>query len=65
MYYTDDPVRDAERYWNDVYSSPYRCVYCGDDVDEEDVHFNLCGEAVCPDCWEAFADDEDEEGEEE
>lgn len=52
FFYSDDPVRDADRY--DAYQEAQRdklpeCTYCTEKIDE-DYYFDINGEPVCGDC---------------
>ena len=61
MYYTDDPVRDFERYDRDQWRRQERmckgkCAHCGEDVYEYEEHYDLDGDLVHSDCLMGWAD---------
>lgn len=52
MFYSDDPVRDAERY--DRYLAKQeeelpQCHCCGDPI-QDDFYYEINGDAICEDC---------------
>ncbi len=53
MHYTDDPVRDAERYQIDLERENSRevlyCDECGDEI-HDDFCFNIHGRRLCSKC---------------
>ena len=52
MYYSDNPVRDAERYYNDLEKQAEKlpvCSECGYRIDGEKA-FEFNGEYICEDC---------------
>lgn len=55
-YYTDNPVRDAERHQADQDRELERlpvCCFCDNPIQNE--HFyEINGEAICPDCLENY-----------
>lgn len=56
MFYSDDPVRDAERYYEGQDRSLERlplCDYCGEHIQDE--HFYLInGESYCKECLDNY-----------
>ena len=57
-YITDDPVKDAERYYgeqDDALEKLPKCSYCGHHI-QDDRYFEINGEAFCEECmWENFS----------
>lgn len=52
MYYTDDPVRDAERYFSDCEAELEKlpkCSYCGRAIQTEKC-YEIADELYCPKC---------------
>lgn len=60
MHYTDDPVRDAERYQMDLErENPPKvilCDECGIDIYPGQKYYNIDGNKFCKDCIELFAE---------
>lgn len=56
MYWTDDPVKDAERYIADQEKRAAellpKCADCGEYV-QEDYYFEINDEVICPDCLDS------------
>ena len=53
MYYTDDPVRDFDRYDREQAQREARlphCEYCGEPIYEK--YYEICGKIVCEECLE-------------
>lgn len=52
MQWTDDPVRDADRYWSekDAESEKLPKCCCCDNPINEDFYFDINGEFYCSDC---------------
>lgn len=51
FYRTGDPVRDAERYYNELeeeLENAPRCDKCGELL--EAYHYDIDGEIICDDC---------------
>lgn len=46
--YTDDPVRDAERYYSALEEMPYVCERCGCELHGE--AYEYLGDYYCADC---------------
>ena len=40
------------------------CVYCGEEMYEDEAHFNDDGDPVCDWCWSNLEEEEDEEEDE-
>ena len=54
MTWTDEPVRDAERYQMELESRPcIKCVLCGGPLFEGDEYFLIDDEPFCEDCAES------------
>lgn len=52
MFYSDDPVRDADRYWaakEDELDKLPRCCECDEPIQSE-YCFEINDELVCPGC---------------
>lgn len=52
MYYSDNPVRDAERYYNNLEKQAEQlpvCSECGYRIDGE-IAFEIGGGYICEDC---------------
>lgn len=52
MYYTDNPIADAERYYADQekeLNKLPKCSECGERI-QDDFLWNISGELYCPDC---------------
>ena len=53
FHYTDNPVRDAERYQEDLENRPcIHCAICGDALYSGDDYYALGDVELCPDCME-------------
>lgn len=52
--WTDDPVKDAERYMEYLEEEAEQlpvCDYCGERI-EEDHYYEFQGDIICPDCMD-------------
>lgn len=50
MIYTDNPVKDAERYYEQLEQAAAelpKCDYCGKPLDD---YYNINGEILCSEC---------------
>ena len=61
MFYTDDPVRDFERY--DAHQEERRrrrrrgtCSHCGEDVYDYEDYYDIDGELLHDDCLRGWAE---------
>ena len=56
MIYTDNPIRDAEIYFEQLEQAAAqlpKCDYCGKPLD--DHYYDINGDIVCEDClWDNF-----------
>lgn len=51
MMWTDNPVRDAERYQQKLDDAPHiYCDICGETLYEGDTYYDIGGEMWCPEC---------------
>ena len=56
MMRTDDPVRDAERYFSDLEDKEKHyitCVICGNVMLDGDEYYLVDDDPFCPDCMDA------------
>lgn len=51
MPWTDDPVRDAERYWAELDREPV-CDRCGETL--EGHGYRIGGDLICPACLDKY-----------
>ena len=60
-FYSDDPVRDADRYtaWQDRNYVPY-CWYCHNPIEGKVYETPGLGAEVCEDCYETYFREDDE-----
>ena len=59
MFYSDDPVRDAERHqaWLDAQQGVVgKCEACGDDVYAGEDYYEIYGETIHSDCLRDWAE---------
>lgn len=61
FFYSDDPVRDAERHyaWLDRHYVPV-CANCGKSIEGE-VYENAMGGEICEDCWDKYYREDEED----
>lgn len=55
MYYSDDPVRDYDRYCAEQERAIARlpiCVDCDEPI-QDDHYYEINDEVICPDCMES------------
>lgn len=60
-YYSDDPVRDFDRWDADQERSRMRhrrgkCIHCGEDVYDYDDHYDIDGDLIHEDCLSGWAE---------
>lgn len=56
MYYSDDPVRDYDRYCAEQERAIARlpiCVDCDEPIQDEDAYY-INGEWICLDCMDSY-----------
>ena len=55
MYWTNDPIRDAERYFADLDEKESRlpvCHICKDVIYDDDSITDMYGNIYCRECWD-------------
>ena len=55
MFYSDDPIRDAERYHGEA-EVIGKCEHCGDDIYEGEDYYDIEGEIIHEDCLREWAE---------
>ena len=63
LFYSDDPVRDAER-WIEAQERELArcpvCTRCGEHICQDETVYDDCGEPYCQECFDIkFVEDED------
>ena len=48
MYYTDNPVRDAENYYHDLDSRLPVCWLCDEEITDD--YYEINGDCICKKC---------------
>lgn len=59
MFYSDDPIRDAERHqaWLDARQEVIgKCEHCGDDIYADEDYYDIEGEIIHEDCLREWAE---------
>ena len=59
MMITDDPVRDAERYYEEQdewLSHRPVCSICGEHI-QDDHYYSIFGDIICPSCISSYIED--------
>lgn len=59
MFYSDDPIRDAERHqaWLDARQEVIgKCEHCGDNIYADEDYYDIEGEIIHEDCLREWAE---------